>query len=342
MARALRRLAEKAGRSLAYALAPRFTARWTFARLRRAGRLDPELELIPALLEPDRLGVDVGANAGFWTLAMARHSRRVLAIEPIPEIAAELVRRVPAHVRVLACALSDREGTAALRIPADAGRATIEAANPLGDVSVERVLRVPLRRLDGLDLEAPLGFVKIDVEGHELAVCRGGAERLAADRPALVVEAEERHRRGALAALQTFLGPLGYHGFFLGGFGLEPVERFDPRRHQPVDGVGCPAPGIEGYVNNFLFVPAERVERLEAAVRALPRRATDGRPDTPPAVQEPPRDAAAALGRKSRSPATVKSAIDLCPSGPVSQSTKARASAIRTCGWRAGFTRITA
>lgn len=300
MASALRRLAEKAGRSLAYAVAPRFAAARTFARLRRAGRLDPELELIPALLEPDRLGVDVGANAGFWALAMARHASRVLAVEPIPELARALHRRMPRQVRVLACALSDREGSAALRIPADVGRATIEAANPLGDAPVERVLRVPLQRLDRLPLEAPLGLVKIDVEGHELAVCRGGAERLAADRPALVVEAEERHRPGAVAALRAFLAPLGYRGFFLGGFGLEPVERFDPSRHQPVDAAGRPAPGAEGYVNNFLFVPAEGVGRLEAAVRTLPRRATGGRPAAPPALREPPCcGAVGAAGTKS-------------------------------------------
>lgn len=286
---ASRRFAEETVRGLVRRLAPRLAARVAFARRRRAGLLDREIELVPFLLEPDRTGVDVGAHAGFWALAMARCSPRVLAVEPIPELAEALRRRLPRRVRVLACALSDREGSATLRIPADAGRATIEAANPLGDAPVERVLRVSLQRLDRLPLEAPLGFVKIDVEGHELAVCRGGAERLSADRPALVIEAEERHRPGALAALVAFLAPLGYRGFFLAGSDLEPVERFDPRHHQPVDGAGRPAPGAAGYVNNFLFVPAERVGRLEAAVRALPRRATAGRPDAPSVLREPPR-----------------------------------------------------
>lgn len=139
----------------------------------------------------------------------------------------------------------------------------------------------------------------------------------------------------------AFLAPLGYRGFFLGGSGLEPVGRFDPSRYQPVDDGGRPAPGPEGYVNNFLFVPSERVLRLEAAVRALARRATGERPAAPWVLQEPPRDAAEAVGTKSRWPATVNSAIAVCPSGPVSHSTKVRASSIRTCGWRAGFTRMT-
>ncbi len=268
MALALRRLAEDASRSLAYAVAPRLAAARAFARRRRAGLLDPELELVPVLLDPDRLGVDVGANAGFWTLAMAERARRVLAIEPIPELAGALLRRVPGHVRVLVCALSDRPGSARLRIPDDAGRATIEPANTLRDGPPARTIEVPLQRLDDLPLEARLGLVKIDVEGHELAVCRGAAGRLAADRPCLVTEAEERHRPGAVADLAAFLGALGYQGFFLERCRLRDLAAFDAARHQPVDGTGAPCPGPLGYVNNLLFVPPERRAALEAAVAA--------------------------------------------------------------------------
>lgn len=268
MALVLRRLAEDASRGLAYAVAPRLTARRSFARRRRAGLLDPELELVPALLDPDRMGVDVGANAGFWTLAMAERARRVLAIEPIPELARALRRRVPGQVRVLACALSDRPGSAWLRIPEDAGRATIEPANRLRDGPPARSLEVVRQRLDDLPLEARLGLVKIDVEGHELAVCRGAAGRLAADRPCLVIEAEERHRPGAVADLAAFLGGFGYQGFFLERCRLRGLAAFDAGRHQPLDAAGAPCPGPLGYVNNFLFVPPERRAALEAAVAA--------------------------------------------------------------------------
>jgi len=272
MARAWQRLALEAGRGLAYALVPRLAAARAFARRRRAGLLDPEIELVPALLDPDRAGVDVGANAGFWTLAMAARARSVLAIEPIPEIAAELARRMPGNVRVRVCALSDRSGSALLRIPEDAGRATIEESNPLRDGPAARSLVVPVARLDELPLEAPVGLVKIDVEGHEAAVCRGALRVLATDRPSLVVEAEERHRPGAVGELRALLEAAGYRGFFLGPGGLEPIARFEPHRHQPVDRSGRPAPGTEGYLNNFLFVPAERVARLEAAAVLLARR----------------------------------------------------------------------
>lgn len=268
MALAWRRFAHEAGRRLAHALVPRLAARRAFARRRRAGLLEPEIALVPFLLDPDRVGVDVGANAGFWSLAMAERARRVVAIEPIPEIARALERRIPRRVKVLGCALSDRPGRALLRIPSDAGRATIEPANPLVDEPPVRSVEVPLVRLDDLPFEAPLGLVKIDVEGHELAVCRGAAGRLATDRPALVIEAEERHRPGAVADLAAFLGDLGYEGFFLERGALRLIAAFDPARHQPLDRTGRPAPGPAGWINNFLFVPEGGEAVLERAVAA--------------------------------------------------------------------------
>ena len=51
---------------------------------------------------------------------------------------------------------------------------------------------VPVKRLDDLHLDQ-VGLIKIDVEGHELAVLRGAADTLTRNRPAVLAEAEERH-----------------------------------------------------------------------------------------------------------------------------------------------------
>uniref|UniRef100_UPI001916C781 FkbM family methyltransferase n=1 Tax=Mycobacterium paraintracellulare TaxID=1138383 RepID=UPI001916C781 len=69
------------------------------------------------------------------------------------------------------------------------GRSTIDTDNELTDVNGDDIRRidVPVKRLDDLHLD-DIGLIKIDVEGHELAVLRGATQTLTRNRPAIVVE----------------------------------------------------------------------------------------------------------------------------------------------------------
>jgi FkbM family methyltransferase len=58
--------------------------------------------------------------------------------------------------------------------------------------------RVSVRRLDDIDLGGGVGFLKIDVEGHEEAVLAGASRTLKQSMPAVLVEVEERHHTGAV------------------------------------------------------------------------------------------------------------------------------------------------
>ncbi|MGO8126768.1 FkbM family methyltransferase, partial [Rhizobium ruizarguesonis] len=62
----------------------------------------------------------------------------------------------------------------------------------LSTQNVEEI-SVPTRRLDSYQF-GPLGFIKIDVEGHELKVLKGSQAILNRDHPNLLIEAEDRHR----------------------------------------------------------------------------------------------------------------------------------------------------
>jgi FkbM family methyltransferase len=174
---------------------------------------EPEAAFLPMLCDRARVSIDVGANLGGYTLLLRKLSARVIAYEPNPDLAARLNRvfRWSRSVEVRRCALSDKSGSAMLRVPSDHGRSTIEAANNIGGREASPV-SVETRQLD----EEPVGdvgFIKIDVEGHELAVLRGSEGILRRCRPALLIEANEEHRPGALASIRAFLEPLGYRGY---------------------------------------------------------------------------------------------------------------------------------
>jgi Methyltransferase FkbM domain len=116
---------------------------------------------------------------------------------------------------------------------------------------------VQVKRLDDLGLDN-VGLIKIDVEGHELAVLRGAAHTLRRHQPTLVIEAEERHHPGAVAAVTEFLGGLGYTGYFDIDGTRRPINEFDPGIHQSSANIagwkdGWATHGI--YVNNFVFLP---------------------------------------------------------------------------------------
>jgi hypothetical protein len=65
-----------------------------------------------------------------------------------------------------------------------------------------------------------VGFVKIDVEGHELDVLAGLSGLLAKCRPNLLIEIGSAQRGGSLVEVRRRLDPLGYISLRLDDRGL--------------------------------------------------------------------------------------------------------------------------
>jgi FkbM family methyltransferase len=217
---------------------------------------EPELRLVGALLKASGAMVDVGANRGIYSAVALRSRRWVAAFEPVPEEAARLGRLIGARGVVHQVALSDRCGRATLRIPCLSGvtvttRSSLEA-NVEADLP-HRDLEVDVATLDSFGL-SDVAFIKIDVEGHELSVLRGGAGTIARSRPNLLVEVEESRVPGSFQAVSDLLASLDYRGFWLDGDGLQPIEDFQPATQQ----VNRPKFGEKkaaGHVNNFIWLP---------------------------------------------------------------------------------------
>jgi len=99
-----------------------------------------------------------------------------------------------------------------------------------------------------------VSFIKIDVEGHELEVLKGGSLLLERERPSLLVEIEQRHLLQPIGVVFDYLQSRGYGGFFLEQRRLRPISEFSVAHHQDVSRVYT-----EDYINNFVFVTDQRL-----------------------------------------------------------------------------------
>ena len=245
-----------------------------------------ELRVVDDLVSAGEVAVDVGANFGLFARRLARLVRpggHVYVFEPHPHHRERLrCFARSSHVTYLPLALSDQAGTAELRIPQLDGAgvesmATLETDVSPGEAFDEdfKSVEVQVETFDrALSCEPrPVGFVKCDVEGHELAFLRGASGRLGRDHPTLLLEIEQRHQRRDIGETFALLDQTGYDGWVVRPHGLAPVETFDVERDQlAILRAFGPAALPRDYLNTFLFVSRRRslpslLQRTEVAVR---------------------------------------------------------------------------
>jgi FkbM family methyltransferase len=195
------------------------------------GACEPELRYLSALGPNEGTAVDIGANAGIYSYALARLYDTVYAFEPNPYLLDMLRAYASDDIHVSACGLSDTSGKAVLHIPQVRGQdltgwATLDPA-VYPTVDHFRTLPVTVKTLDSQGLQN-VCFIKMDVEGHELQVLEGARETIGRCRPHVLVEIKPQHLVRAHAFFDTF----GYD-----------ITRLDQINGRNPSG------------NNFIFVP---------------------------------------------------------------------------------------
>lgn len=198
---------------------PKMQHKLEIRRALRWGQGEAEWQVLDHLVDPKRAAVDIGANVGIYAGRLAQLCPKVHAFEPLPWLADDLLRKLPESVTIHRLALSDHAGTANLRVPIrsgieENGLTTMEAQNGLGQNDEIRQVPCEVTRLDDLDL-GPIGFIKIDVEGHEISVLQGAAETIKRDRPVLLIESQKDHNPAAPQNVFRFLRDLGYSILYL-------------------------------------------------------------------------------------------------------------------------------
>jgi FkbM family methyltransferase len=200
----------------------------------RADIRDTELlvALMEGLLEPDSDCLDVGAHAGDVLREMLRIAPegRHVAWEPLPAFA-ERLRAAHPGVEVREAALSDSGGEHGFaHVVADPGWSGF-VARPTPAGGEVQTISVRTERLDdALPEGVRPAFVKIDVEGAEEQVLRGGLETLRRHRPVIAFEhglGSADHYGTTPAAVHRLLaGELGYKVHGLDGDGPYDEARF--------------------------------------------------------------------------------------------------------------------
>lgn len=154
---------------------------------------EPEVKLLEKFLQPGMTVVDGGANTGVFTFTAAHlvgPRGRVVAFEPGTACFAALNQSVRLneahHITLRQQALSDRTGTARFYHHDDQENSF--SLGGAGGVTYEEVNTVTL---DAIAAELKLDqvdFIKLDVEGAEALVFRGGADVLQQCRPLVLFE----------------------------------------------------------------------------------------------------------------------------------------------------------
>lgn len=169
-----------------------------------------EAVLFDDLIHEGDTVVEAGANIGSHTVHFARlvgTGGEVYAFEPQRLVYQLLCGNVAinslANVYTYRCGVGSESGT--LHVP----ELSPEQIHNWGGVSLlgqEKGEEVPLVTIDSYHLQA-CDFIKIDVEGMELAVLQGAEATIRAFLPVIYLEANEADEEAAVA---RYLAPLGY------------------------------------------------------------------------------------------------------------------------------------
>lgn len=158
-----------------------------------------------------RVAIDVGGHCGTWSWNLAHWFEKVEAFEPVPEHRECFNVNVngphAVKVELHPYALGDQEGMISI----------VTEDGSSGNSFIKGKGTIPMKTLDSFGFEN-VDFIKIDVEGAEEFVLRGGAMTIGRWHPVIIVE-----QKRLMASERFGLKPLGAVKFLIDEFGYKVV-----------------------------------------------------------------------------------------------------------------------
>lgn len=194
---------------------------------------EKEIQVLLGLVNENSVVYDIGANIGAFTVAFANKVKKVYAFEPNPR-SFELLKKNTEHLNNVVLfknAIGSERKDIFISAFDESKRSNY------GEARIREDNGIPIRmiRLDDinyflkddvlLEIEPP-SLIKIDVEGHEYDVFRGGIAKIVAAKPILFFESSER-----MTEIISLLEGIGYPSHWL------PMHNFNPNnfKKEPLD-----------------------------------------------------------------------------------------------------------
>lgn len=204
-----------------------------------------------ALMDPMRNVVDVGAAVGMYSTFWASKCARLYAFEAVPAVYKQLQKLEEQfdNVKTFNKAVSNFEGESKFYV--DDKRLSNSSFRDLvggQEITVDTTL------IDMEDL-GDVGFMKVDVEGHELDVLHGAIETINECRPSCMVEVYPKFNNGPVDETFNFFFMQDYKCYYHNR-GIQKLIEVEHTTHGV--NVAHDEELIKQHDGDFLFVPREK------------------------------------------------------------------------------------
>ena len=224
-------------------------------RLKRAinKNYEKELSIIGRFADKSKDAIDIGVYRGVYSYKLAQNFNLVHSFEPNPLLYPYLnknLKKIISNINLYNLALSDTNGETKLKLPLRSKsffKTNIEELYQLGAASIHpnnqfdnfKEVIVKMRKLDDIKINNKIGFMKIDVEGHELEVIDGAKNTIVNNMPVLLIEIEKRHTKEPVEKSINYIKKIGYECYFLKNKKLISVDKLQDKQLE----------------NNYYFLP---------------------------------------------------------------------------------------
>jgi FkbM family methyltransferase len=240
--RSFRALATRAIRRILSPLVPsRMMLPFLYWLQRIDGTCEAELVHLDRFCGSSGAALDIGANEGVYTYRLSKRFARVYAFEINDQLTGWITQYNPGNIEIIHCGLSSTAGMARFYIPvvrglALAGWGSLET-DSMEEASEYQEKELRVARLDDFGI-TNVGFVKMDVEGHEVEVLKGSAATIGQSRPIVLIEVQDRN----LKSVDSWFLDINYRRCSLEDF--------------------LNLKGNKENIPNYIYVPDERMAEL--------------------------------------------------------------------------------